>query len=244
MGKMLKALIVDDEEGAIKLLRQLLEELNVFSEIRTAGSSNSAINELSVFSPHIIFLDIRMPGKDGFAFIETLPSEKSRPAIVFVTAYDQYAIKAIKNKAFDYLLKPVNRNELKTCIQKYIDQHQNHGTEMHAKAIEQKGFSRIRINSRNGTVFINPSTVLYCKADGNYTNICTGDKVYLCSMNLGKVEELLSGKGFIRVGRSYIINIEYITMLDRKDSVLTLVRQGESVRIRIPKQHMKDLDKL
>lgn len=236
-------MIVDDEEGAIKLLSKLLNELQVFREIRTAGSTDSALTEISNFDPDLIFLDIRMPGKDGFAFLNDLPSNSDRPAIVIVTAYDQYAIKAIKTQAFDYLLKPINRKELKTCVQKYIEMHRECDNER-IKNTEQKGFSRIRINSRTGVVFINPSTVLYCKADGNYTNICTGDKVYLCSMNLGKVEELLSGKGFIRVGRSYILNIEYITMLDRKESTLTLVRAGESVKIKIPKQHLKDLDQI
>jgi DNA-binding LytR/AlgR family response regulator len=244
VGRMLKAMIVDDEEGAIKLLSKLLNELQVFREIRTAGSTDSALTEISNFDPDLIFLDIRMPGKDGFAFLNDLPSNSDRPAIVIVTAYDQYAIKAIKTQAFDYLLKPINRKELKTCVQKYIEMHREPDNGKIKNSNELKGFSRIRINSRTGVVFINPSTVLYCKADGNYTNICTGDKVYLCSMNLGKVEELLSGKGFIRVGRSYIFNIEYMRMLDRKESTLTLVREGETVKIKIPKQHMKDLDQI
>lgn len=237
-------MIVDDEEGVIKLLYKLLDELQVFNDIRTAVSTESAQKEISNFDPDMIFLDIRMPGKDGFAFLDDLPSGSNSPAIVIVTAYDQYAIKAIKNHAFDYLLKPINRNELKACVQKYIEMHKEPDHEKIKNTNEQKTFSRIRINSRTGIVFINPSTVLYCKADGNYTSICTGDKVYLCSMNLGKIEELLSGKGFIRVGRSYLINIEYITMLDKKESTLTLVREGETVKIKIPRQHLKDLDQI
>ena len=103
---------------------------------------------------------------------------------------------------------------------------------------------RIRVNTRNGTAFINPSTILYCKADGNYTIICTGEKQHLCSMNLGKVAELLPKRGFIRVGRSIIINFEFISLLDRKESQITLVRDGESAIVKIPRQHLKVLDRI
>ncbi len=108
--------------------------------------------------------------------------------------------------------------------------------------ISLKKFSRIKVNTRTGTVFINPATILFCKAEGNYTTICTGEKEYLCSLNLGKVKEQLPVSGFIRIGRSLIINFEYITLLDRKKSAVTLVRENESVTVKIPHQHLKDLD--
>ncbi len=99
----MKALIVDDEEKARNLLTKLLEDLHSFNEIRVARSSAAANEELIHFMPDIIFLDVRMPGKDGFAFVNDLDTKKSEPKIVFVTAYDQYAIKAIKKDAFDYV---------------------------------------------------------------------------------------------------------------------------------------------
>jgi two-component system LytT family response regulator len=241
MGQKLSALIVDDEESARKLLTKLLEESEFFGEIRQAKSSAAAIDELNNFDPDLIFLDIRMPGKDGFTLINDLPPKKVKPGIVIVSAFDEFALKAIKNQAFDYLLKPVNKKELKQCILKYIESRPpDQSVEKQTKDPEK--FSRIRVSTRTGTIFINPATVLFCKAEGNYTTICTGDKEHLCSMNLGKMEEILSGANFIRVGRSYIINMEYLTMLDRKQSIITLERNGESVKIKIPRQHMKDLD--
>jgi two-component SAPR family response regulator len=96
MERKLSALIIDDEENARKLLNKLLEETQYFSDIRLAQSVSSANNELTQFDPDLIFLDIKMPGKDGFSFIHDLPQKKKKPGIVFVTAYDQYAIKAIK----------------------------------------------------------------------------------------------------------------------------------------------------
>ena len=246
MDQNLSALIVDDEESARKLLKKLLEETKYFHEIRLASSVDEAYIELSEFMPDMIYLDIKMPGKDGFSFIHGLPEKNRKAGIVFVTAYDQYALQAIKNQAFDYLLKPVDRKELKKSILKFLERknseksdERNENFLAHVEMIP-----RIRVNTRTGTAFINPSTILYCKADGNYTLICTGEKQYLCSMNLGKIEELLPRRGFIRVGRSIIINFEYMIMLDRKESQITLVRDGEAAIIKIPRHHLKALDRL
>ena len=244
MERKLSALVVDDEDNARILLKKLLEETLLFNDIRLAQSVDSANTELARFEPDIIFLDIKMPGKDGFAFIQDLPQGYRLKKIVFVTAYDQYAIKAIKNQAFDYLLKPVNRKELKQCLTRFLEK-KDEETEIRrpVKIVESpERITRIRVNTRTGTLFINPADILFCKAEGNYTSVCTGKKHHLCSMNLGKVEELLPKIGFIRVGRSYIINFEYITMLDRKECSILLMRNGESATVKIPRQHLKDLD--
>jgi two-component system LytT family response regulator len=239
MVNRLNALIVDDEESARKLLEKLLEELQCFNEIRLAKSVTSALSEISQFSPDLVFLDIKMPGKDGFSFISDLPPGVPKPTIIIVTAYDTFAIKAIKHQAFDYLLKPVNRKELRQCVLKYMECR----AENTVKETVEK-ISRIRVNTRTGTVFINPVTILYCKAEGNYTTIVTGEKQHLCSMNLGKVNDLLSGSKFIRIGRSFIINLEYITSLDRKDCTISMERNGETVKVKIPRHHLKDLDSI
>jgi two-component system LytT family response regulator len=244
MEQKLNALIVDDEENARILLNKLLEETLLFEEVRLADSVDNAFRELSRFEPDIIFLDIKMPGKDGFSFIQDLPDSYKKYKIVFVTAYDQYAIKAIKNQAFDYLLKPMNRKELKQCITRFIERREEDlAIKGPSKVLDFTGrITRIRVNTRTGTLFINPADILFCKAEGNYTTVFTGKKHYLCSMNLGKVEELLPKNGFIRVGRSHIINYEHITMLDRKECSIILARDGESVKVKIPRQHLKDLD--
>jgi two-component system, LytTR family, response regulator len=246
MGQKIKALIVDDEENARILLSKLLEETLLFTEIINANSADAAYAELNKFEPDIIFLDIKMPGKDGFAFIQDLPPGYNTQKIVFVTAYDQYAIQAIKNQAFDYLLKPVNRKELKQCLTRFVEKKaEDIAAELNAITSEKRErLSRIRVNTRTGTLFINPADILFCKAEGNYTNVCIGKKQFLCSMNLGKIAEFLPKNGFIRVGRSYIVNYEHIIMLDRKESAILLSKDGESVTVKIPRQHLKDLDSI
>ena len=245
MEQKLSALVVDDEASARNLLVKLLEETLHFGAIRLASSGQEALEELILFDPDLIFVDIKMPGMDGFSFVSQLPEKRSKPGIVFVTAFDHYAIKAIKNEAFDYILKPVNRKELKHCVVKFAEkkrEQQEASVKKAETSAHKDQIPRIRVNTRTGTIFINPASILYCKADGNYTTICTGTKQLLCSMNLGKVEELLPGVGFIRIGRSHIINFEYITMIDRKECQVTLVRNNESAMVKIPRHLLKDLD--
>jgi two-component system LytT family response regulator len=185
-----------------------------------------------------------MPGKDGFSLINDLRKGKGGPAVIFVTAHEQFAIQAVKSHAFDYLLKPVNRKELNQCILKFLESKMErlHPDSQPKQVDIREKISRIKVNTRSGTLFINPADILFCKADGNYTIICTGEKNHLCSLNLGKVEEQLTGNGFIRLGRSYIINFQYVILLDRKECVVTLQRQSEAVSITIPRQHLKVLD--
>jgi DNA-binding LytR/AlgR family response regulator len=246
METRLKALIIDDEEGARQLLKKLLDETHMFQELKLAGSAANASKELKDFQPDMIFLDIRMPGKDGFEFLKDLTNRNGSPGVVFVTAYEQYALKAIKYQAFDYLLKPVNRKELKQCVQKYVSSrvHIETGQPVLPRISELDKLRRIKVSTRTGTLFLNPSNILYCKADGNYTNIYSGGKELLCSMNIGKIREMLPENSFIRLGRSLIINIEHITLLDRRQSTVTLVYQGESVKVKIPRLHLKDLEQI
>jgi two-component system, LytTR family, response regulator len=238
LGSKISALVVDDEESARLLLRKLLDELGEFDEIRLAGSAAEALSELEWFGPDVIFLDIKMPGKDGFAFIEDIPERAVRPEIVFVTAFDEFALKAIKKRAFDYLLKPVNRKELKQCVQRIAEARQQVAREPYDK------LARIRISTRTGTIFLNPATILYCQANGNYSIICTGEKQHFCSLNLRKISELLPPGNWFRLGRSHIINREYLTVLDKKECTVTLVRDGDEVILKVPRQHLKDLDNI
>ena len=244
MESKLRALIVDDEEGARKLLKKLLDETHLFQDLRLANSGVSANNELKDFDPDMVFLDIKMPEKDGFEFLSDLTHRNGRPGIVFVTAYEQYALKAIKNQAFDYLLKPVNRKELKLCVQRYMsNMKDNIAISLQpAQHFNPDKIQRVKVSTRTGTIFVNPLNILYCKADGNYTVLCTIEKQLLCSMNIGKMREMLPESSFIRIGRSLILNLEHISQLDRRQSTVTMVHLGESVTVKIPRNHLKELE--
>jgi two-component system LytT family response regulator len=186
MEKKLSALLVDDEEKALDLLRKLLEDTQQFTEIQYANSAALAREQLKRFTPDLLFLDIKMPDMDGFAFLEELQKEKRHIEVIFVTAYDQFALKALKNHAFDYLLKPVDRKELLDCIMQFKSRKQD--TDLFdrlEKVIYGQKENKLRINTRTGYIFLDPSQILYCQADGNYTFIDLGDRQHLCSMQLG-----------------------------------------------------------
>jgi two-component system LytT family response regulator len=187
-----------------------------------------------------------MPGKDGFCFLEEIPPGLKDTEIVFVTAFDQYALKAIKKKAFDYLLKPVDRSELRECIIKLQDNLDKKNTPINLLDLNTpiSKYYKIKINTRNGLLFINPESILYIKADSNYSDIYTDEKMISCSFTLGKVAELLPETDFVRIGRSFIFNSRYLYQLDRKKSEITLRKDEKFYKVLIPKNHMKDLDNI
>jgi two-component system LytT family response regulator len=246
MEKPLKALIVDDEENARQLLQKMLEDSLCFSDIKKAESVALACKEIKHFRPDVIFLDIKMPGKDGFSFIDEIPPGINDTEIVFVTAYNQYAIKAIKSKAFDYLLKPVDRKELKECILKLVDKAEKKSPVQNDSKTPEQGSKpfKIKIHTRSGILFLNPAAILYIKADGNYSEIYTDEKMISCSLTLRKVEELLPPVRFLRVGRSFIFNYEYISQFDQKKSEVKLVKDNQSTIVKVTGHHLKDFDKL
>ncbi len=245
MEKKLSALIVDDEEKALELLQKLLEDTHQFFEIKCASSTISAAAQLETFHPDLIFLDIKMPGQDGLSFVKELKRVNHKNMeVVFVTAYDQYALQAIKNHAFDYLLKPVDRMELFGCIMQYRQRMQGPYLldRLEKFILENKDSSRMRINTRTGYIFIEPHSILYCQADGNYTLIELGDRQQLCSMQLGVVEVTIPKNNFIRLGRSLIVNTHHIIKVDRKTNQILFEKNGKSYALKISKAQLKELE--
>jgi two-component system LytT family response regulator len=241
--KPLKALITDDEDKAVQLLQKLLEDTGSFDEIRWARSAGEAARELRHFSPDVIFLDIKMPGKDGITLLKELRSQEGHAEVVFVTAYDEYAIQAVKNSAFDYLLKPVDRKELAECIERL---RRGGGTREVVRHIQQLVRSqeppRLRINTRTGYVLIDPSTIYYCKADGNYTQIETEDQSHLCSLQLGVLGKRLSASDFSRLGRSLILCLRHVRMVDRKEGMVVFGSDTEMKRLALTRSQLRELD--
>jgi two-component system LytT family response regulator len=239
----LKALIVDDEQKSVELLHQLLIDTHQFSEVKTALSGFEAKNHLLTYQPNLIFLDIKMPEMDGFTFLEELNDDEGIGDVIFVTAYEEYALKAIKKHAFDYLLKPIDRQELLDCILQYKDRKTSTGL-LHRieKLVHEPKDHRMRINTRTGYLLIDPHQILYCKADGNYTYIDLGDRQHLCSLQLGMVEEELPSNCFIRLGRSLIVNRALISKVDRKTGQVTFEKEHKTFTLALSHSQLKELD--
>lgn len=204
MKKTYKAVIVDDEKLARQDLLSLLKdfpEIEVIAEAANAEEAKAIVSELE---PEIIFLDIQMPGKDGFELLSEL---NTRAKIIFVTAYDEYAIKAFEINAQDYLLKPVNAKRLQTAIEhvKAVKPEIEAG----AKAFDYNDSFFLMIN--NAYQFLKISSIIYISSAGNYSEVVTGTKLKgLVLKSMMEWESKLPANQFIRIHRNAIINLEYI----------------------------------
>ena len=207
---MLQAVIVDDEVSNIENLTILLNKY--CPKIVVAGTATNVDQGLLVIreiNPSILFLDIQMPDKSGFDLLKSITTHDFE--VIFVTAYDQYAIQAIRFSAIDYLLKPVNVNELVNAVDRAIinveRKIQNERLENLIHSISNKNQLRIAIPGNKETLFISPETILFCKSDNNYTIFHLKNNQKLTSSKpIFEYEELLSAHGFIRCHQSYLVN--------------------------------------
>ena len=246
MEEVLKILLVDDEPEARELLKYMLMSNKGVSVVGAAGTVDEALILMQSTHPHLVFLDIQMPEKDGFNFIEQVHHSGEEPGIIFVTAFEHYAIQAIRNSVFDYILKPVHQEELDNAIERYRKRArltQKQDLKQLVDALQGNVPSRIKLNTRSGYVLIDPSEVVYCQADGNYTHIqLTRGSAEIITQNLRAIEEIFNGSTFFRAGRSYLLNLKYLTRVDRKSCNCFLEYPGASCTIKIPAQKIKMLE--
>jgi two-component system, LytTR family, response regulator len=220
-ANIIKAAIIDDESHCIKTLQYQIERLFKNVEIVFTTTDSTAAKALTdLHRPGIIFLDIEMPVMNGLQFLsqfETIPFK-----VIFTTAYDQYAIKAIRLNAVDYLLKPVNRDELELAIEKYIRDRDKTSkeqiTQLHLFT-EKKITGTIALSATQGLFFVKLKEIMYLEGDDCYTHVIMSDgKKYLVSKTLSVFDEILTGDHpFFRAHKSYIINLTYIKQYIRGD---------------------------
>jgi len=224
---MLQAVIVDDE---IKALQSLTWELTNFSDeinvIASFTNPNEALSYLENNTPDCLFLDIEMPTMDGFQFIKKL-TNKNFP-VVITTAYNQYALKAIKSQALDYLLKPIDTDDLEETIVKIKKfNSKNFSVEKLEMALlnynSRSVHKRITLNTDGKLLFLESDEILYAESDGNYSTIflTDGQKIVL-TKKLKEVNELLPTDSFFRIHNSYIINLNKIKEFLKTDGYVVL----------------------
>jgi two-component system LytT family response regulator len=239
-------LIVDDEPEARDLLTMILDRIEGVLVIGTAESVNEAYQKTLSLKPGLILLDIQMPGKDGFELVRMINELQMDSGFVFVTAYDKYAIRAIRASAFDYLLKPVDPDELEMVIDRFREEY--HRNNIHSRITElltNLGKSkRIKVNTRTGFIIIDTDEILYCKAAGNYTEVylVSGRKEIVTS-NLGNFMDQVMEENFFRISRSVLINLSYLTQVDNKKGTCT-IKCNTAIVLRIARSRRMQLNKL
>ncbi|MCP4311606.1 MAG: response regulator transcription factor [Bacteroidetes bacterium] len=246
MEKLLKILIVDDKPEARELLEFILQEEDGLKVVGLAGGVDEALELLKQEGPDLVLLDIQMPDKDGFHFIEQVKQSGIETGIIFVTAFDHYAIQAIRNSVFDYIMKPIMQKELFEAIDRFRNRDGKREKQNLSELLEVlKGYGtgKMKLNTRSGYILINPSEVVYCKADGNYTHLqLESGSSEITTQNLGAIEELLVSAAFFRVSRSYLVNLKFLARVDRKSSLCILEYNSDSYSIKIPSQKIRMLE--
>ena len=214
---MIKALIVDDEPSAVNTLRLMLERyIPEITLLRSTNDPQEALPIINSFKPDLLFLDIQMPVLNGFELLKRIPGLSFE--IIFTTAHDQYAIQAIRFSALDYLLKPIDADELRAAFDKFMNRHNlKIGNQplyqnlMHNISVADKKDFKLAVPTIDGTFFYFPDEIIRLEGESNYTRLFFSDKKpMLVSKTLKDYEELLAGHGFIRVHKSHLINKKHV----------------------------------
>lgn len=246
MADLLKILIVDDEPEARELIQFMLQEEEDLQVVGLAGNVDDAIKLFHDQHPDLVFLDIQMPDKDGFQFIKMVHEGSFETGVVFVTAFENYAIQAIRNSVFDYILKPIHQAELVDAIDRFrkrVVRKDGQDISSLIEVLKGNNTNKVKLNTRSGYILIQPLEVVYCKADGNYTHIQLASGIMeVTSQNLKSIEELLKSGPFFRVSRSYLVNLKYLARVERKPSICILEYPGQTFSIKIPAQKIKMLE--
>jgi len=235
----LKALVVDDEFNARSNLKLLLDEFCPEIEvIDTAESAEEARLKIKELNPDVLFLDIAMPKEDGLSLLKSLPNHHF--SIIFTTAYNEFALKAFKANAIDYIEKPISIEDLQNATKKLVKLHGSNEqrssielTNFIDEVIEPKALDRISIPTRDGYIIIKNEDILHLEASDNYTMIYLANgKRHLSSKNIKIYEENLDNSVFYRIHKSHIINVKYhLKEFSRSEGNVAILSSGKLVPI-------------
>jgi len=228
---MINAVIIEDDKNNIDVLSGLLAKF--CPEVNLCGSALAVPEGITLINekhPDLVFLDVELGNDTGFDIVRRFPSPSFK--IIFTTAHEQYAFKAIKASCIEYLLKPIDYRELQEAVKKFGQQK---NLSMNQKKIEvlldnlgnsPSAFSKLAIPTSDGYSFLNANEIMYCQADLNYTIINTSKNERLVSSkNLKEFEELLNPSVFFRCHKSYIINLNFIKKYNRAESSVLMANE-------------------
>jgi two-component system LytT family response regulator len=220
----LKTIIIDDEPDSTRLLQlKLAQHCPQVEVIAVYNSSVKAFNEIESLQPDLLFLDIEMPLINGFELLEKLGQINF--SVVFITAYNQYALKAFRFNALDYLLKPIETDSLIESVAKAGRQVKPTTTQLSLVQRQMRGeiASKIAIPGQNGVSFIELNEIVFVEASSNYSRLVLSDKrVFTVSKTLKDVQDVLEESHFLRVHRQYIINLNHVKQFNRNESILVM----------------------
>lgn len=225
----MKALIVDDERLARVELRRLLSPFKEIKIVGEAVNAEDALNKITELRPDIIFLDIQMPGKNGFQLLEELDSV---PTVIFTTAYDEYALKAFDYNALDYLLKPIEPNRLEEAIKKIFEKKaKDTAAEEHPEKLTED--DQVFVKDGEKCWFVKLANIRLFESEGNYVRLYFEDNKPLILRTLNYLDERLDRKTFFRANRKHIINLRWIESISPwlNGGLLVKLKGGHKIEV-------------
>ncbi|MBI5916016.1 MAG: response regulator transcription factor [Bacteroidetes bacterium] len=232
----MKTIIIDDEPHCVGYLHVLLQQHCPQTEVvATAGNGQEGLSIIQQFAPELVFLDVEMPVMNGFRMLEELVDIPFQ--LIFTTAYDRYALRAFKFSALDYLLKPIDPQELKNAVNRArkappIDAQQLTLLKHHIHQKNSVLSNKIAIPSLEGFTFLSLEDIVTCESESNYTKFHLKDgKNLLVSRTLGDVEDTLEGKGFFRIHKQFLINLNHVSKYVKSDGGYVVMSNNQTVAI-------------
>lgn len=236
----MKAIIVDDERLARKELTNLLREFPNVEIIKECDNAEDAITEVDLLKPDVVFLDIHMPGKDGFGVLEELDYT---PHVIFITAYDEYAIKAFEVNALDYLLKPIQSDRLREAISKIKVEEREEVSTSDKLGLKDQVF----VKDGDKCWFVKLEDVPMFESEGNYVRVYFGKNKPLILKSLNNLANKLDENVFFRANRKFIINLEWIESIESwfNGGLMVKLNNGHQIEIsRRQASKLKDMKSL
>jgi len=230
---MKKAIVIDDENRTRELIVKMINSFGFPIEAIQGGNNvESGIKSIEEHSPDIVFLDIQMPDGTGFDVIKSIKNKNFE--VIFITAHEEFAIKAIKFSALDYILKPIDVEELKNAVEKAIKTIDEKKEESQFDALQHNINPNVKrrlvLKTQESVHVVELDTIIRCEADRNYTSFfLTGNKKILVSKTLKEYEILLTGYNFLRVQQSHLINLDYVDRYDKGNGGSVVMKDGSEV---------------
>ncbi|MBY5952386.1 LytTR family DNA-binding domain-containing protein [Algoriphagus marincola] len=228
---MIKTLIIDDEPLAAGIVEEFLRSDSRFEILEICQDGFEGLKAIQKHQPDLIFLDVQMPKITGFEMLELLDDP---PAVIFTTAFDEYALAAFDAKAIDYLLKPFSKSRFQQALNRFLERYEveKGGQNSAISSLAEKS-QRLVVRVKNEIKIIPVDQVSYFEAADDYVNIVTESGAFLKKMTMKSLEEALSPDRFARIHRSYILNLNEVTRIEpyEKDSYLVFLRNGKKLPV-------------
>jgi two-component system LytT family response regulator len=248
------ALIVDDEPLARTGVRQLVDPLDDVTVVGEAADGSEAVHQIETHDPDLVFLDVQMPEMNGLEVVREVGVE-DMPLTIFVTAYDQYALDAFEAHALDYLLKPIEEERFEEAMERARRQLQRVEVDTLSKQLEgvlreyadqeeDGGIERFTIRSRNRIYFVDADDVQWIESEGDYVALHDGEDTHLVRKTMKELEKQLDPDRFLRVHRSYIVNVDYIEELRPLDHGTYQLRMASGTPLKTSRGYSDNVDAL